>query len=263
VSTIAVLADLESPAMVKVGGRYFLFASHLTGWATNDNVYATAGSLSGPWSGFTTFAPAGSRTFDSQTSFVVPVSGSSGTTYVYIGDRWNPNDLNSSTPVWLPLTISGATASMNAFYDSWTIDTATGTWAGPPAPQSFTLVGAQSGRCLDVAGGAPANGSAVQIYDCNGGAGQKWSLTSSGELRTFGGTKCLDVFDQKTTAGSTVGVWDCNGGANQKWTLNSTGAVVGVQSGLCLDVNGNQTANGTKVQIWTCNGGANQRWTRA
>ncbi|WP_306291777.1 RICIN domain-containing protein [Microbispora sp. GKU 823] len=94
-------------------------------------------------------------------------------------------------------------------------------------------------------------------------AGQKWSLTSSGELRTFGATKCLDVFDQKTTAGATVGIWDCNGGANQKWTLNSTGTIVGVQSGLCLDVNGNQTANGAKVQIWTCNGGANQRWTPA
>lgn len=106
VSSVAVLADLESPAMVKVNGRYFLFASHLTGWSTNDNVYATATSLSGPWSGFTTFAPAGSRTFDSQTSSVVPVSGSSGTTYLYIGDRWNPSDLNSSTPVWLPLTIS-------------------------------------------------------------------------------------------------------------------------------------------------------------
>ncbi|WP_182876720.1 lectin [Microbispora sp. H10670] len=263
VSTTAVLADLESPAMVKVNGRYFLFASHLTGWSTNDNAYATATSLSGPWSGFTTFAPNGSRTFDSQTSSVVPVTGSSGTTYVYVGDRWNPNDLNSSTPVWLPLSISGSTASMSAFYDSWTIDTATGTWAATQTPQqSFTLVGAQSGRCLDVAGGAANNGSTLQIYDCNGGAGQKWSLTSSGELRTFGGTKCLDVFDQRTTAGAPVGIWDCNGGANQRWTVNSSGTVVGVQSGLCLDVNGNQTANGTKVQMWTCNGGSNQRWTR-
>ncbi|ETK37770.1 ricin-type beta-trefoil lectin domain protein [Microbispora sp. ATCC PTA-5024] len=262
VSSAAVLADLESPAMVKVNGRYLLFASHLTGWSTNDNVYATAGSPSGPWSGFSTFAPSGSRTFDSQTSFVLPVSGSSGTTYVYIGDRWNSNDLNSSLPVWLPLTINGGTASMSTYYDAWTIDTATGTWAAVPS-QSFSLVGAQSGRCLDVTGGAAVNGSTAQIYDCNGGGGQKWSLTSAGELRAFGGAKCLDVFDQKTTAGSTVGIWDCNGGVNQKWTLNSNGSVVGVQSNLCLDVNGNQTANGTKVQIWTCNGGANQRWTRS
>ena len=26
--------------MAKVGGRYFLLTSHLTGWSTNDNVYA-------------------------------------------------------------------------------------------------------------------------------------------------------------------------------------------------------------------------------
>jgi hypothetical protein len=32
----------------------------------------------------------------------------------------------------------------------------------------------QSGRCLDVAAGA-ANGSATQIWDCTGGANQKWT----------------------------------------------------------------------------------------
>jgi hypothetical protein len=258
VSATAVLADLESPAMVKVNGRYFLFASHLTGWSTNDNAYATASSPSGPWSGFTTFAPSGSRTFNSQTSFVLPVSGSSGTTYVYIGDRWNPNDLNSSQPIWLPLTINGGTASMNTFYESWSIDTATGSWA----PLSFTMVGAKSGRCLEAAGNSSANGTNIQIYDCNGGENQQWYLTSAGELRAFGRAKCLDVLNGRTTAGSSVGIWDCSGGANQKWTVNSDGTVVGVQSGLCLDVSGNQSTNGAKVQIWTCNGGANQKWTR-
>ncbi|MBP2707869.1 lectin [Microbispora sp. RL4-1S] len=248
--------------MVKVNGRYFLFASHLTGWSTNDNVYATATSLSGPWSGFTTFAPAGTSTFNSQTSFVLPVSGSSGTTYVYLGDRWNSGDLNSSVPVWLPLTINGGTASMSTFYSSWTIDTVTGSWAPPATQPDSALVGEQSGRCLDVPGAASANGTQTQIYDCNGGENQKWYATSAGELRTFGRTKCLDVLNRGTTPGSAVGVWDCNGGTNQKWTLNSNGTITSAQSGLCLDVTGGQTANGTKVEIWSCNGGANQRWSR-
>jgi hypothetical protein len=64
-SAVAVFSDLESPAIAKVSGRYFLLASHLTGWSTNDNVYATATSLAGPWSGFNNFAPAGTRTYDS------------------------------------------------------------------------------------------------------------------------------------------------------------------------------------------------------
>ena len=32
-ASVAVLPDYEAPAMVKVGGTYYLFASHLTGWA--------------------------------------------------------------------------------------------------------------------------------------------------------------------------------------------------------------------------------------
>ena len=32
-STVATFPSLESPAMAKVGGRYFLLTSHLTGWA--------------------------------------------------------------------------------------------------------------------------------------------------------------------------------------------------------------------------------------
>ena len=110
-STVATFPSLESPAMAKVNGRYFLLTSHLTGWNTNDNVYATATSLSGPWSGWANFAPAGTRTFNSQTSSLLPISSATGTNYVYIGDRWNPGDLYSSLPVWLPITLTGSTAS--------------------------------------------------------------------------------------------------------------------------------------------------------
>ena len=38
---VKTLNQYESPAMVKIGGVYYLFGSHLTGWNTNDNQYAT------------------------------------------------------------------------------------------------------------------------------------------------------------------------------------------------------------------------------
>jgi hypothetical protein len=253
-SAVATLTDLEAPAMVKVNGRYFLFASHLTGWSPNDNVYATATSPSGPWSGFTTFARAGTNTYSSQTSFVLPVSGSSGTTYIYLGDRWNAGDLNHSLPIWLPMSISGSTASMN-WYDSWSVDTAAGTWA----PISSAIVGAQSGRCLDVTSNVQTNGTTVKIFDCNSGPNQQWTPTSAGELRVFG-SKCLDTANQSTASGATTQIFDCNGAGSQKWTLNSNGTITNTPSGLCLDVAGNATANGTKVELWTCNGGSNQKW---
>ena len=256
-STVAAFPSLESPAMAKVNGRYFLLTSHLTGWNTNDNVYATATSLSGPWSGWANFAPAGTRTFNSQTSSLLPISSATGTNYVYIGDRWNPGDLYSSLPVWLPITLTGSTASLS-WYSSWGVDTTTGTFT---LPVSHRLTANQSGRCLDIVGGAPTNGATTQIWDCNGGAGQSITPSAAGELRVFD-NKCLQARGQGTTAGTVVEVADCTGGANQKWTLPSDGTIVGVQSRLCLDVNGQATGNGTKVQLWTCNGGNNQKWTR-
>jgi hypothetical protein len=126
--SVAVLGRFEAPAMVKTGGRYYLFASHLTGWRTNDNEYTTAASPSGPWSAWKLFAPKGSRTFDTQTANIVTVSGTRTTTYVYAGDRWNPDDLGDSPLVWLPLSINGTKVSLS-WHDSWSIDTATGSWS--------------------------------------------------------------------------------------------------------------------------------------
>jgi O-glycosyl hydrolase len=133
--------------------------------------------------------------------------------------------------------------------------------AGPPPPLSGRLVGAQSGRCLDVPNQSQTNGIQVVIWDCNGGANQQWAQLSNGGLQVYG-TKCLDLPNGGTAAGSPVVISDCNGGTSQQWRVNTDGTIVGVQSGLCLDATGQGTANGTLVEIWTCNGGANQRWSR-
>jgi hypothetical protein len=127
VGTVAVLAQLESPALFKVNGRYYLLTSHRTGWNTNDNVYATSTSLSGGWSSWKLFAPKGSKTFNSQTTFVLPVVGSKGTTYVFMGDRWKPTSLGTSPYIWLPLKVQGTTVSL-AWRARWFIDTDTGLW---------------------------------------------------------------------------------------------------------------------------------------
>ncbi|WP_410643530.1 PHB depolymerase family esterase [Amycolatopsis sp. lyj-346] len=128
-------------------------------------------------------------------------------------------------------------------------------------PSGTSLVGAQSGRCLDVASASHTNGAAVQLWDCNGGANQQWTATASGELRVYG-DKCLDATGQGTSAGTAIQIWDCTGQANQKWTTLSDGSVKGTQSGRCLDAANQGTANGTRIALWTCNGQANQRWIR-
>lgn len=111
----------ESPALVRHGGVYYVFGSDLTGWSTNDNKYATATALAGPWTPWRDIAPKGSATFDSQISTVVPLGGD---TFAYIGDRWNRADLRSSPPVWLPMTISDGHVAM-AWRDEWTLEEVT------------------------------------------------------------------------------------------------------------------------------------------
>ncbi|MFJ9863935.1 lectin [Streptomyces sp. NPDC101165] len=116
-----------------------------------------------------------------------------------------------------------------------------------------------AGKCVDVAGANSANGTPVQLYDCNGTGAQQWTVGSDGTIRALG--KCLDVTGNATADGSTVQLWDCTGGPNQKWAVSAAHDIVSPQANKCLDVTGNNSANGTRLQIWTCTGGGNQKWT--
>jgi hypothetical protein len=127
-SLVATVPQYESPAVAKIGSTYFLFGSHLTGWSTNDNQYSTASSMAGPWSAWKSFAPSGTNTCNSQSTFILPVIGSSSTTYVFLGDRWNSSNLTDSRYIWQPLTINGTTVSMTCA-TTWKIDVATGIWS--------------------------------------------------------------------------------------------------------------------------------------
>ncbi|MER6590274.1 chitosanase [Micromonospora purpureochromogenes] len=114
------------------------------------------------------------------------------------------------------------------------------------------------GKCVDVAGANPANGTPVQLWDCNGTAAQAWTVgNADGSVRALG--KCLDVTAASTADGAKVQLYDCNGTGAQKWAA-SNGALVNTGSGKCLDTTGWSTANGTRLQIWSCSGNANQRW---
>ena len=130
---------------------------------------------------------------------------------------------------------------------------------GGGGQQSGQLVGGQSGRCVDVPGATTANGTQVQLWDCDGSAKQRWSYTTGKQLMVYG-SKCLDASGNGTVNGTAVIIWDCHGALNQQWNVNANGTVTSAQSGLCVDANSAGTANGTKVILWSCSGGANQRW---
>ncbi|QSZ32185.1 hypothetical protein DSL72_001756 [Monilinia vaccinii-corymbosi] len=152
VSEVTAFGSLEAPAMYKSGTTYFLFASKLSGWDPNDNVYATATNLAGPWSSWTNFAPAGSKTYNSQTAAVVNING----VVMYMGDRWHSKNLMTSTYVWLPLTISGTTATLSNQVN-WILNPTAGTWTpGPsetqPEAEATTNTLANGARTLSCSG---------------------------------------------------------------------------------------------------------------
>jgi hypothetical protein len=117
----------EAPAIFKKGNIYYWLASDLTSWERNDNFYYTATSLKGPWTARGIFAPKGSLTWNSQTTFVLQVAGSKDTTYMFMGDRWSfPHQASSATYMWQPIDVSGTAISIPKFLEAWQINPITG-----------------------------------------------------------------------------------------------------------------------------------------
>ncbi|NJP44232.1 chitinase [Actinacidiphila epipremni] len=134
-----------------------------------------------------------------------------------------------------------------------------GTTPPPPTGSTGPIRSGYANKCVDVAAAATANGTAVQLYDCNGTGAQNWTVGSDGTLRALG--KCMDVTSAGTANGTKVQLWDCNGTGSQVWQKNTGNTLRNPQSGRCLDATGPSSANGTRLQIWDCAGSTNQQWT--
>lgn len=117
---------LEAPAIVKAGEYYYLIGSGQSGWYPNQGRYAYTKNLADvdSWSEVQWFA--NNTTFYSQPTNIMTLTDPAGkNSYVYMGDRWNPNALRDSTYVWLPLDIDGGKLSME-YLPEWSLDQETG-----------------------------------------------------------------------------------------------------------------------------------------
>jgi O-glycosyl hydrolase len=139
-------------------------------------------------------------------------------------------------------------------FDNLSVTPVGGSGGGVTGP---ITAGVSSAKCVDDNGQSSADGTKIQIWDCNGGANQAWTVESDGTVQVLG--KCMDITGASTANGTLIELWTCNGGANQQWRA-SNGQLVNPASGKCLDDPGSSTANGTQLDLWTCNGGANQQW---
>src|SRR3954452_24571461 len=131
----------------------------------------------------------------------------------------------------------------------------------PPAPSGEVLRGVASNRCVDVPGFSTSNGTALDLWDCNGGGNQSWNWTAEKQLTVYG-DKCLTIGGDGASAGSPAIITACTGAANQAWELGADGSVTSVaHPDLCLGAAG--TGNGTAVGVERCDGQADQRWARS
>lgn len=150
-----------------------------------------------------------------------------------------------------------------------------------PGQIVFLLSAEPPNRCLDAdLNTIGANGTRVQLWDCNNQLQQQWFVGQWGNYNYFvnqASGRCLDA-DTNTAYwdGGVVQLWDCNNLPQQKWGVwvhDSAQRAVGFwnqwyevnasynNSLHYLDADLNTIgANGTKVQTWTSNLQTQQIW---
>ncbi|KZT12579.1 carbohydrate-binding module family 35 protein [Laetiporus sulphureus 93-53] len=110
-------ATLEAPGMLKRDSVYWLFASHTSGWAPNPNKYFYATNISGTWSSQADIAPEDTNTYCSQNAFEVAL----GSNAIYMGDRWDEDELGNSRYMWYPLSWASGDPQI-VYADLWMVD---------------------------------------------------------------------------------------------------------------------------------------------
>lgn len=112
----------EAPTPFKYRDKYYLITSACTGWKPNQAEYAVSEHPLGDYIvvGDPCINDEEKTTFHSQSTFVLPVDADKGK-FIYMGDRWTPDELGKSPHVWLPLTIDqGGKVSIH-WHDHWSL----------------------------------------------------------------------------------------------------------------------------------------------
>jgi len=114
-------AQREAPAIIKRDGKYYLMTSGATGWAPNQARYWVADEIFGEWKdmGDPCIGDEKRTTFDSQSTCIFEADDG---TIVYMGDRWNSDNLSDSRYIWLPILFDSEGKMSISWQDSWTLN---------------------------------------------------------------------------------------------------------------------------------------------
>ncbi|MDQ6422568.1 S-layer homology domain-containing protein [Paenibacillus sp. LHD-117] len=117
----------EAPTIFKQDGVYYMITSGLTGWNPNPARYhVSTNGMFGPWwdNGDPMVGDWEGTTFRSQSTFVLPYRDGNGdlvpNKFIFMADRWFPNDLKDSRYVWLPIDLDTANRKVAvSWHDEW------------------------------------------------------------------------------------------------------------------------------------------------
>jgi hypothetical protein len=109
------------------------------------------------------------------------------------------------------------------------------------------------GRCLDVIGNSTAAGAKLQLYDCNGVAGQQWIPQENGSILNPQSGLCLDDPSGNTANGTQLQIWTCNGLTPQVFKITAGTPIILSSGNKCINVDGaDNGVNGAAVNVWDC-----------
>ena len=94
----------EAPAMIKKNGYYFLITSGVSGFNPNAAKCHRTKKIFGTYEDLGNFCrgPRKEITFNAQSTHVFEPNGKPGS-FVFMGDRWNRENMRYSSHIWLPL----------------------------------------------------------------------------------------------------------------------------------------------------------------
>jgi hypothetical protein len=178
----------------------------------------------------------------------------------------------SATAATSAVTVTATDSDGFAGSVTFDIVTMTSTGADYHAQRGVAHVNVGSDYCLDDRGAGTANGTIVEVYDCDGDAdSQSWTWEPDGGpggagtlTLTQDTSQCLAIVNNTVSASPeySTTLWSCSGSpANEQWKIESDGELYSTEYGECLTDPNNSTTNDTQLKIGSCTGADGQQWT--
>lgn len=132
----------------------------------------------------------------------------------------------------------------------------------------YRLTNRSSGKVLDDANGATADGNNVQQWEDLSNTAQRWTINDLGngyyQLINVISGKALNVASASTADGANVDISTATGANNQQWNIVNVGPstykLIARHSGKALDLANASPANGANIRQWSDNGLDAQKW---